>query len=159
MEIKQEVPPRKKIEGRVYIMRKSMWSIRYAYIKDAIFSYKKEQTDKTPRQIIDLRQARITKGTRDSGEPFYVISKDNTTIKLRPSTLEDYKKWALVLAESEQSDAKRKEMFMKPIKEQDENRRQAEAEVEKDAQRSRILASMIAYRKQMNKRFCSHFLD
>lgn len=39
-----EIPPRKTIEGRVMIMRKSMWAARYAVIKDAVFSYKKDKS-------------------------------------------------------------------------------------------------------------------
>jgi hypothetical protein len=66
-----EVPPRKSIEGRVYIMRKSYWSVRHAQIKDAYFSYKKDKSSSDVRQIINLREAKIAKGTRSSGEPYF----------------------------------------------------------------------------------------
>ena len=99
-----DIAPRKTIEGRVMIMRKTMWSARYAVIKDAVFSYKKEKSDQSARQIIDLRKSKISKGVRTSGEPFFIISKDALEIKVRPETIVDYKRWALVLSESMQSD-------------------------------------------------------
>jgi len=85
-------------------MRKSLWSSRWASIKDAMFSYKKDKNDKEIRQIIDLRKAKIAKGTRSSGEPYFQLITDNLEIKLRPETLEEYKNWALILSESLKSD-------------------------------------------------------
>ena len=38
-----ELQPRKQIEGRVMIMRKSLWSARYATVKDAVLSYKRDK--------------------------------------------------------------------------------------------------------------------
>lgn len=86
-----ELPPRKAIEGRVMIMRKSLWSARYAMIKDAIFTYKKVKNDSEVRQVIDLRKAKIAKGTRTSGEPYFNLITDNMEVKLRPETLDEYK--------------------------------------------------------------------
>jgi len=69
-----------------------------------MFSYKKDKNDKEIRQIIDLRKAKIAKGTRSSGEPYFQLITDNLEIKLRPETLEEYKNWALILSESLKSD-------------------------------------------------------
>ena len=47
------------------------------------------------------------KATRDSGEPYFVIRDEQNGGQeycLRPETLDDYKKWAGVLAESVRSD-------------------------------------------------------
>ena len=89
------------------IKRGSMWSSRYAQIKNAIFSYKKDMKDKNVRQTVDLRRSKIMKATKDSGEPYFVIRDEKNGGQeycLRPETLDDYKKWAGVLAESVRTD-------------------------------------------------------
>jgi hypothetical protein len=42
-----------------------------------MFSYKKDKGDKEIRQIVDLRKAKIAKGTRSSGEPYFTLITDN----------------------------------------------------------------------------------
>ena len=81
-----------------------------------MFSYKKDKNDKEIRQIIDLRKAKIAKGTRSSGEPYFQLITDNLEIKLRPETLEEYKNWALVLSESLKSDEQYKQLMMAPLR-------------------------------------------
>ena len=111
-----DIPARISIEGRVMIMRKTYWSQRFAQIKDAIFSYKKDKSDTNVRQIIDLRKARISKGARSNGDPFFIIAIDNLAVSLRPDSIEEYKRWAAVLAESIKSDERYLQDKMAPIK-------------------------------------------
>ena len=133
-------------------MRKSMWSHRYAQIKDAVLSYKKNPDDKQPRQVVDLRRAIITKATRDSGEPYWVVA-GSVTVKLRPETLVDYKKWALVI---NQSQVDITNMTMSQDRQEE---RKMEAEAEEDAKKSRLLAGLIKHRSRLNRIFCSHFTN
>jgi hypothetical protein len=70
------------------------------------------------RQIIDLRRSRISKGTRSNGDSFFIISIDNLAVSLRPENIEEYKKWAAVMAESVKSDEKYRQEKMAPIEEQ-----------------------------------------
>ena len=80
-------------------------------------------------------------------------------VKLRPETLEDYKSWALVLSESLQSDEQYKQAKMAPMRIQEEQKRQENEAIEKDAQKQGLLAAMINYRTKLNEVFCSAFMD
>jgi hypothetical protein len=67
--------------------------------------------------MVDLRNAKIMKATKDSGEPYFVIrdGKNGEEYCLRPETLDNYKKWAGVLAESVRSDDDFKAAKLAPV--------------------------------------------
>jgi len=79
------------------------------------------------------------------------------TVKLRPETLVDYKKWALVINESQVDDKSLTNLSM--MKDEGQTELKLEAEAEKDATKSRLLADLIKHRSRLNRIFCSHFTN
>jgi hypothetical protein len=96
--------------------------------------------DTNVRQIIDLRKARISKGARSNGDPFFIIAYENLAVSLRPGTIEEYKKWAAVLAESVKSDEKYAQDKMAPLQLQKEEERKRDMEVEDEARKAALLS-------------------
>ena len=50
------------IDGPVILKRKSTWVNRHASIEDCLFTYRKAKNDRTVKQSIDLRTAKVMLG-------------------------------------------------------------------------------------------------
>ena len=97
---------RMSIAGQVTLQRKSYWVTRYAQIKESMFSYSKDQSELTPRYLIDLRKCQVSRGRKENGDYFIQISAPDkvTTVKVAFKTKEVFQRWGLVFVESIKSD-------------------------------------------------------
>ena len=97
---------RQSIEGMVTLQSKSHWVVRYAQIKECIFSYKKTKSDTTPRYFVDLRTCELNRGQRTSGDYFLQIKDPtNKIVKVSFENKSDFKRWGSCFVQSMKSDA------------------------------------------------------
>lgn len=71
---------RMQVEGNVSIKRKTDWVKRYAQVRDATFTYKKDRFSIDARFVTDLRNCTVRKGVRGDGKGYFEI-KDKTNPK------------------------------------------------------------------------------
>ena len=90
------------IQGYVQLKRKLEWVTRYAQVENQLFSYKKQKTDKSMRQNVDLRTSTIKYSTRVPNIYTYnhyisIETPNNEKIFLEFSVIEEFDKWVDVL--------------------------------------------------------------